>query len=91
MKATPQIDPTRRIAMLRTMFRTLLLCLTLTACATFPQVDAAASKAIGPAPALLPMDDLLAQTGQTGAEAAGNSLAASAAALRARAAALRNP
>ena len=75
--------------MLRAMTRALILCLTLSACASFPGVDAAASKATGPAPALLPMDELLAQTGQPRAETAGNSLTARAAALRARAAALR--
>ena len=73
------------------MIRILALCLTLSACASFPQVDAVASKATGPAPALLPMDELLAQTGQARAEAAGATLTARAAALRARAAALRNP
>ena len=73
------------------MTRALILCLTLAACASFPEVEAAASKATGPAPALLPMDQLLAQTGQPKAEAAGNGLTARAAALRARAAALRKP
>ena len=73
------------------MFRTLALCLTLTACAGFPQVDAAASTANGPAPALLPMDDVLAQINPDQAETAGNSLTARAAALRARAANLRRP
>jgi hypothetical protein len=77
--------------MLPCMIRILFLCLTLTACATFPQVDAAASKSAGPAPALLPMEELLAQTSAAQAEAAGNSLTARAAALRARAAALRRP
>ena len=72
------------------MTRALILCLSLAACATFPEVDAAANKSVGPAPALWPMDDLLAQAGQPRAEAAGSSLIARAAALRARAAALRN-
>ena len=64
--------------------------LVLAACATFPQVDAVARVSVGPAPALVPMDDLLAQTGQPRAEAAGNNLTQRAQALRARAAALRN-
>lgn len=76
--------------MLRTMTRALILCLGLAACATFPQVDAVASKSSGVTPALLPMDDLLAQIPPPRAEAAGNSLTARAAALRARAAALRD-
>jgi hypothetical protein len=76
--------------MLRPMTRALILCLGLAACATFPQVDAVASKSTGPAPALLPMADLLAQTNTPRAEAAGDSLTARAAALRVRAAALRN-
>ena len=73
------------------MIRVSVLCLGLAACAAFPEVDAVASKSTGPAPVLLPMDELLAQTGQPRAEAAGNNLAARAAALRARAASLRSP
>ena len=67
----------------------LILTLCLTACTTFPKVDAAAPRANTPAPTLLPTEDLLAQTGAIGAERAGQTLAARAAALRARAARLR--
>lgn len=69
------------------MTRAPLLFLLLTACSQFPQVDAA-STAVGPAPALLPMDQLIAQTDQS---MPGDPLAAEVAALQARAAALRNP
>ncbi len=76
--------------MLRPMIRALILCLTLAACTPFPEVDMVAGRSTGPAAALLPMDDLLAQTGQPRAQAAGNALTARAAALRSRATALRN-
>lgn len=68
------------------MTRALPLLMLLAACTQFPQVDAA-SKSIAPAPALLPMDELIAQVDQT---AALDPLAARIAALRARADALRN-
>lgn len=68
------------------MMRAPLLSLLLTACSQFPQVDAA-STAVGPAPALLPMDQLIPQTDQN---MPGDPLAAEVAALQARAAALRN-
>ena len=68
------------------MTRAPLLFLLLTACSQFPQVDAA-STATGPAPALLPMDQLIAQADQS---MPGAPLAAEVAALQARAAALRN-
>ena len=68
-----------------------ILCLSLTACSSFPQLDAATPRANIPTPTLLPTEDLLAQTAAIGAEGVGRTLAARAAALRARAAALRNP
>ena len=67
----------------------LILCLS--ACTSFPSVDAVAAHSTAPPPALLPTDALLAQTGAIGAESAGQTLAARAASLRARAAALRQP
>ena len=71
----------------------LALCLTLAACATFPKVDVAerANPVAAQPPQLLPLDQLLAIDAQTSnAQIAGQSAAARAAALRARAAALRN-
>ena len=65
----------------------------LSGCAQFPAVDAfAASRAVGPPPVLLPLDQVLAaDAAPTQAEAAGDALAARAARLRARAAAMRGP
>lgn len=69
----------------------LLALLCLTACAEFPEVDAAmASRADAPPPQLVPGDALQAQAGIViGAEDAQASLEARAAALRARAAQIR--
>ena len=71
-----------------------LLCLALTApggCATFPEMGRVPS-AQAVAPALLPMDSLLAQVGTPRAtEATGAALAARAARLRARAALMQAP
>ena len=65
--------------------------LLLSACATFPEVDAAERGIVGgPAPVLLPTDDLVARSGSAQADAeTGAALAARAAGLRARAGALR--
>jgi len=60
-----------------------VLCLLLAGCADFPEVDAASRGVAGPAPALVPLDQLL--TGPaTSAEARGNALMAQADALRGR-------
>jgi hypothetical protein len=64
------------------MILRLLLCLLLTACTRGPVV-LWQTGATGPAPTLLPLDDLIAPTPGT-AEARGAALAAQAAALRAR-------
>ncbi len=65
----------------------LCLCLvTLTACAPFPQVGAPGPDSVAPPP-LLPIDALIAQAGVPAPDP-GPSLAARAAALKARAAAL---
>jgi hypothetical protein len=40
----------------------------LTACATFPQVDAVASKSLGPRPSLLTLGQMNALTAQSGAD-----------------------
>lgn len=48
-----------------------ILCLpliALTACASFPQVDAVASKSIGPRPALLTLGQMNALTAQSGVD-----------------------
>ena len=50
--------------MLSGMTRTLILILTLSACAQFPEVDAGARTNL-PAPSLLPTDQLIAGTDQT--------------------------
>lgn len=68
------------------MTRVPFLFMLLTACSQFPQVETA-SMVVGPAPALLPMDQLIAQTDQG---IPGSPLAAEVAALQARATALRN-
>ena len=67
------------------------LLLLLTACATFPEVDRAEARLKpGPAPSLLPTEDLLARVDAVGrVQAARDGLALRAAALRARAARLR--
>jgi len=62
--------------------RLLLVCLALTACSRMPVVQWQDGPT-GPAPALLPLDALLAPTAST-AEARGAALAAQAAALKAR-------
>ncbi len=69
----------------------LVLCVLLPACAGFPDVDAAESAlADSPPPQLLPTEDLLARAAIPGrAEVAGESVAARAARLKARAAWLR--
>jgi hypothetical protein len=69
----------------------LALCALLAACATFPEVDAAErALAEGPAPRLLPTEEILARAALPGrAEAAAETVAARAARLRARAARLR--
>jgi len=72
------------------MKHALFLIWCLTACTTFPVVDAVMPNLNTPPPALLPTEDLLAQTGAIGAQNAGQTLAGQARALRARAAALRN-
>lgn len=70
---------------------TLAAALALSACATFPEVDRAESRLPpGPAPVLIPLDAALAQAGSARAtEGDRDSLLARAAALRARAAAMR--
>ncbi|MES2434293.1 MAG: hypothetical protein V4586_10760 [Pseudomonadota bacterium] len=67
------------------MTRTLLLILTLSACAQFPEVDAGARTNL-PTPALLPTDQLIAGIDQA---APTDPLAGPVAALKARAATLR--
>lgn len=67
----------------------LLLATVLTACAPFPQLDALDSS-IAPPPPLLPVDELLAQAG-TPADDPGPAIAARAARLKARAAAIPTP
>ncbi len=66
--------------------------LTLSACSTFPEVDARTRMvpANAPYPTLLPLDQLNAAIPEPKAEEAGAALEARAAALRARAARLRN-
>jgi hypothetical protein len=66
--------------------------LVLAACATPPELAARAADPVGPTPPILPIDDLLAQGAAPadGADPAA-SLAARAARLRARAAALQGP
>lgn len=63
-----------------------------TACAQIPAVDAFPPSAAAPPPALLPIDDLLAQAaGSPKASARAEGLAARAARLRARAAVMQGP
>ncbi|HMO70731.1 MAG TPA: hypothetical protein PKC84_03660 [Paracoccaceae bacterium] len=71
--------------------RTLLVALTVSACAAFPEVDrAGAAFDDAPAPRLLPTDQVLAAEGaDLGGPETAAALDARAAALRARAAALR--
>ena len=64
----------------------LFLCAALAACAPFPEVDALGPDT-GPPPQLLPIDEVLAQAGST-TEDPGPALAARAARLKARAAAI---
>ena len=73
-----------------------VLTLGLAACAEVPRFDRAGPAAAGPAPAILPLDDLVARApapapGAAPMEAAAGSVAARAARLRARAAAMRGP
>lgn len=64
--------------------------LALSACATFPELEAAKGAAKGPPPALLPMDQILGAVGAPPAgDPAGAALGGRAAALKARADALR--
>ena len=67
------------------MSRALILILSLSACAQFPEVDAGARSNL-PAPALLPTDQLIAGTDQASPI---DPLAGAVARLKARAAALR--
>lgn len=62
----------------------LILVLVLVGCTAFPEVDAASRGVAGRAPALLPLDVILAAE-EPAAEARGDALAAQAAALRGRA------
>lgn len=62
----------------------------LSACVTFPEVDAASRAIDGPAPKLIPVEGILAQADALGQGAAAvDPMQARAAALRARAARLR--
>ena len=70
------------------MTRALLLILALTGCATFPEVDKVTAKSSGKTPPLLPIADLTAQVRPT-LGSPDTALAGRAAALQARAAALR--
>ena len=65
------------------MRRGVILVLLLGGCADFPEVDAASRNLPGPAPALLPLDVILAAPAPV-AEARGDALAAEADALRGR-------
>ncbi len=67
----------------------LILCLGLSACADFPDLDGATPPVTGPAPRILPLDQVLAGQARPPQQADAASLTARAAALRARAAALR--
>lgn len=70
----------------------LALCAALSACASFPEVDRAQATLAAPGapPALIPLEEALAQAGTVRVtEAERARLAARAAALRARAAAMR--
>lgn len=68
----------------------LAVLISLSACAQFPAIDAMPPAASGPAPALVPIDRLLAAAdAPTSARAAG--LAARAARLKVRAALMRGP
>ena len=64
----------------------LFLCLTLASCSTFPKANWPAG-AVGVTPALLPLDQIAVPTSPA-PDGRGASLAAAAAALRARAAAI---
>jgi len=65
------------------MSRSMILALLLAACTDFPEVTSASRDVAGPAPALLPLDQLLAAPAPV-AEARGAALVAQAAALRRR-------
>ena len=65
------------------MRRIVILALMLAGCTDFPEVDTASRNVTGPAPALLPMDQLLSGPAPV-AEARGAALVAQAAALRHR-------
>lgn len=67
----------------------LLLLAVLAGCAQFPEVDAMPAAPVTTPPALLPMDQLLAQVNPDRAQDPADTLAGRAAGLRARAAALR--
>lgn len=69
------------------------LLLSLTACAEFPEVDAATSPEVSSAeyPRLLPFEDILVAQDPRATEAVSNDVQARAAALRSRADRLRNP
>lgn len=67
----------------------LILCLGLSACADFPDLDAATPPVTSPVPVILPLDQLLSRQAPAPQQADAASLNARAAALRARAAALR--
>ncbi|MGB8812995.1 MAG: hypothetical protein WCC57_07400 [Paracoccaceae bacterium] len=70
----------------------LILCLVLAGCAEFPELDVAPTVTGAAAPVILPLDELLAtaEAGQI-TVAVGTSVAARAARLRARAAAMQGP
>ncbi len=65
------------------MYRPVFFALLLAACTDFPEVTSASRDVAGPAPALLPLDQLLAAPAPV-AEARGAALVAEAAALRRR-------
>lgn len=73
------------------MRRLAILALALSACSTFPELDARLTEAdrAAPWPELVPVETLLADAGPAGAAAPTDDLAARLVALRARAEALR--
>lgn len=75
--------------LMRLPFSILLLAGGLAACAPFPELDAVGPDT-GPPPQLLPIDDLLQQAQTTSADP-GPAVAARAARLKARAAAIKAP
>lgn len=68
------------------MMRSLILCLTLASCGSFPKVDWPAGP-VGATPALLPMAEIAVPTSPS-LDTRGAALAAEAAALKARASAI---